>query len=127
MDEMLPTMVKQTLDLHVLPNLAFVAIVITSFDLWMFRGNANVFALTINFLNESWTHMHVTMGLFEVNETSGQNMVIQPKSLLSKFELIHYVITFVKDEAINLTTMASMSHSIIHREPLKFIKVYEGT
>ncbi len=71
--------------------------------------------------------MHVIVGLFEVNETSEQNMVIQPKSLLSKFGSMHYVIAFVKDEAINLTTMASMLHSIIDFEPLKLIKVYEGT
>jgi hypothetical protein len=93
----------------------------------MFRGSAKTFALTINFLNESWIPMHATVGLFEVNETSGQNMVIQLKSLFSEFGLMHYVITFVKDETINLTTMALMLHSIIDCEPLKLIKVYEGT
>jgi hypothetical protein len=53
MDEVFSTMVKKTLDLHVLPNLASIAIVITSFDLWMFKGSVNIFALVINFLNES--------------------------------------------------------------------------
>jgi TRAP-type mannitol/chloroaromatic compound transport system permease large subunit len=127
MDEMLLTMVKKTLDLHVFLNLASATIIITSFDLWMFKGGANIFALVINFLNKSWIPMHVTVGLFKVNKTSGQNMVIQPKSLLSKFGLMHYVIAFVKDKVINLTTMASVLHSIIDCEPLKFIKVYEGT
>jgi hypothetical protein len=127
MGEMLPIMVEKTLDLHVLPNLASVTIVITSFDLWMFKGNANIFALVINFLNKFWIPMHVIVGLFKVNETSGQNMAIQPKSLLSKFGLMHYVIAFVKDKVINLRTIALVLHSIIDCEPLKFIKVYEST
>jgi hypothetical protein len=53
--------------------------------------------------------------------------IIQPKSLLSEFRLMHYVTAFVKDEAINLTTMASVLHSTIDCEPLKLIKVYEST
>jgi hypothetical protein len=40
---------------------------------------------------------------------------------------MHYVIAFLKDKVINLTTMASVLHSIIDCEPLKYIKVYEGT
>jgi hypothetical protein len=36
--------------------------------------------------------MHVTMGLFEVNETNGWSMAIQLESLLSKFGLVHRVI-----------------------------------
>lgn len=76
MDEVFPTMVKKTLDLHVLPNLASTTILITSFDLWMFKGGANIFALGINFLNKSWIPMHVIVGSFKVNEISGQNMVI---------------------------------------------------
>ncbi len=68
--------------------------------------------------------MHVIMSLFE---TSGQNMAIQFESLFSKFGLMHCVIAFVKDEGNNLTTMASTLCSIIGFEPLRLIKVYEGT
>jgi hypothetical protein len=35
-----------------------------------------------------------------MNETSGQNMVIQFQSLLSKLGLMHYVITFWKTKAL---------------------------
>ncbi len=56
---MLPTMVKKTLDLHVLPNLASTTIISTSFDLWMLRGSVDTFALVRKILNESWTSMHV--------------------------------------------------------------------
>jgi hypothetical protein len=37
----------------------------------MSRGSVDIFAIVIIFLNEFWTLMHVTMGLFEVNETNG--------------------------------------------------------
>jgi hypothetical protein len=46
---MLPTMVKKTLDFHVLPNRASIAIVSMSFHLWMFKGGVDTFALVINF------------------------------------------------------------------------------
>jgi hypothetical protein len=58
-DDVFPTMVKKTLDFHVLPNLASTTIISTSFDLWMLRGRVDNFALVRNFLNESWTSMHV--------------------------------------------------------------------
>jgi hypothetical protein len=39
-------------------------------------------------------------------------MFIRLESLISNFELMHCVITFVKDEGNNLTTMAFTLHSI---------------
>jgi hypothetical protein len=52
-DELLPTMVKNTFNLHVLPNLACVTIVFYNFDPWMFKGGVDTFARAIIFLNES--------------------------------------------------------------------------
>jgi hypothetical protein len=49
----LPTMVKKTMDRHVLPNLALTILVSTSFDLWMFHGGDDIFALVINFLSDN--------------------------------------------------------------------------
>jgi hypothetical protein len=64
----------------------------------MFRGVVDIFALVINVLNESWNPIDVNVDLFEVDETNGKNMVVQSKSLLSKFGLMHRVIAFMKDE-----------------------------
>ncbi len=61
-------MVKNTMDLHVFLNLAFAFTIFASFDLWMLKGDLDMFSLVINFLNESWNPMHVIAGLFEVNE-----------------------------------------------------------
>ncbi len=46
----------------------------TSFDLWMSKGAHDVFALVINFLNEEWQLQHITIGIFEANETTRQAM-----------------------------------------------------
>ncbi len=67
------------------------------------------------------------VGLFEVNGASGHNMTIQLESLLSKFGLVHHVIAYLKDEGINLTTMAFALCSNIDCQPLRLLKVYEGT
>jgi hypothetical protein len=50
-------------------------------------------------------------------------MVVQLQVLLDKFGLLHQVITFVKDENMNISTMAPIIHSIIDYEPLKIFKV----
>jgi hypothetical protein len=49
--------------------------------------------------------MHVIIGLFEVHETIGLFMVGQLHTLLEKFDLMHNVIAFVKDEGNNLMSM----------------------
>jgi hypothetical protein len=75
-EEVLPTMVKNTMDHHVLSNLASAIVVFASFDLWMSYDGVDTFALVTNFLNDNWVPMHVIVELFEVNDTTKQSMVI---------------------------------------------------
>jgi len=119
-EEVLPAMVKTTMQLH-LSTLS------TSFDLWMSRGGMDTFALVINYLNESWMPQHFTIGLFEVHETIGLSMANQLCSLLEKYDLMHRMIAFVKDEGSNLMSMAIALHSIFYCRPLKLQWDYEGT
>jgi hypothetical protein len=72
MDNVITAMVKKTLDLHLLPNLAFAAIVYASFDLWISRDSIDIFALVIKILNESWTPMHVTMAYLRLMKQVGR-------------------------------------------------------
>ncbi len=86
---MLFAMVKTTMDQqHVLLNLTII-IVFASFDLWMSRNDMDSLALVINFLNDTWIPMHITMGLFEMNETIKQSMATQLWYLLEIFGLLH--------------------------------------
>jgi hypothetical protein len=75
-EKMLPSMVKKTLDQHVLPNLKIAITILASFDLWMSHDSVDTFALVINFLNEAWVTMHVFVRLFKVYEIFGQSMAI---------------------------------------------------
>jgi hypothetical protein len=102
---------------HVLANLASAIIIFASFDLWMFHNGVDTFDLVFNFLNDIWVPMHVNVGLFEVNETIRQYMVVQLQVSLDRFGLLHQVITFVQDEGNNLFAMATIMHSIIDYEP----------
>ncbi len=52
-EEVLSAMVKKTMDHHVLSNLTLTTMVFASFDLWMYRGEVDAFALVINFLNDN--------------------------------------------------------------------------
>jgi hypothetical protein len=47
-------------------NLASIAIMSTSFELWMSYDNADTFALLINFIIDTWVRMHIVRGSFEV-------------------------------------------------------------
>jgi hypothetical protein len=58
-EEVLPGMVQKTMNLHVFPNFKFAAIMIISFDFYMFRGNVDTFSLVINYLSDLWTHVDV--------------------------------------------------------------------
>ncbi len=51
---MLPTMVKKTLDQHVLPNLKTTTTISTIFYNWMSCGGVDTFVLIIKKLNEAW-------------------------------------------------------------------------
>jgi len=93
------------MDLHVLPKLKTITIVSTSFDFGMSKSDIDTFALLVNYLDEVWTHVHVTIGMFEVHETIGNSITFQLQKLLENFGLIHHVIAFVKDESNNLGSM----------------------
>jgi hypothetical protein len=85
----------------------------------MSKSGMDTLALVINYLNESWMPQHVTINLFEVHETIGLSMASQLHSLLEKYDLMHHMIAFVKDEGNNLMFMATTLRSIIDCCPLK--------
>jgi len=62
----------------------------------MSRGSMDTFALIIDYLNDLWTPMHATIGLFDVHETTWLSMAKQLCTLIEKYDLMHRVITFVK-------------------------------
>ncbi len=67
--EVLFDLMEKTKEEYVLPKLKKCYSTIASFDLWMSKGAHDVFALVISFLNEEWQPQHITIGLFQANET----------------------------------------------------------
>jgi hypothetical protein len=65
---------KHTLEKLVLPYVNGEVSIITTFDLWMSKGAFDIFSLVINFLTLDWESKHVTIGLFEENNTTGINL-----------------------------------------------------
>ncbi len=82
MEKKILAMGKETMDLHVLPNFAYVTTMVTSFDLWIFKCRVDTFALVINFVNESWTPMHVIVDYYEMHDTTRLSMARQLQVLL---------------------------------------------
>jgi hypothetical protein len=76
-EEVLSRMVQKIMTLHVFLNFKFVGTmsIMSSFDFYMFRNNVDTFSLVINYMSDFWTHMDVTIGLFEVHDTTGVSMV----------------------------------------------------
>jgi hypothetical protein len=69
-NEMLPNVVEITMENYVLHALASCITCTTSFDLWMSHTGHDTFAIIVSFLNDSWEPNHVTMGIFEVQNTT---------------------------------------------------------
>jgi hypothetical protein len=91
----------------------------------MSHDKVDTFDVVINFLSDTWVSMHITMGLFEVNETTKS---IDGCTILVFVKEIWFVALgdcLCKYEGNNLTTMATTLHSIIDCEPLKSLRVYE--
>jgi hypothetical protein len=52
----------------------------------------------VQFLDDKWEPCHVTIGFFEIVETSENAMVLQVNEVLAKHGLNVQVIAYVKDE-----------------------------
>jgi len=83
---------------------------------WNKVGHSMIIQLQV-LLENQWQQLQVLL------ESQWQQLQV----LLDRFGLLHQVNTFVKDEGTNLYAMAAALHSINDCEPLKILRVYEGT
>jgi hypothetical protein len=96
---------ERTKERFVSPTLDSCNTYIVSFDLWMSRGGVDTFVLIVHFLNDKWEFYHVTIGFFEIVDTSRSAMALQVNDVLTKHGLNARVLAYVKDEGSNLSTM----------------------
>jgi hypothetical protein len=64
---------------------------------------------------------HVTMGLFETIDTTKVAMVVQIKDLFSSYNLLDKLITYLKDQGCNLSSLARVFSSMVKCAPLALI------
>jgi len=77
-----------------------------------------MFAFVENYINKSWETSHITIGIFEVHETTNATMVVQLRDLFIRYELLDKVIAYVKDKGANLNTLITTLTSIVSCVPL---------
>jgi hypothetical protein len=97
-EETLPRLVEKTKQSYVLFALTKCHFATTSFDFWISKGAYDVFALVIIFLGKDWQPKHVTIGLFEMIETTCQALAKSLTNLLDKYGLMKKIIVYVKDD-----------------------------
>jgi hypothetical protein len=100
-ENILPSMMKCTLQALVFPFINATIFVTAIFDLCMNKSAFDTFALVINFLTLDWEPKHVTIGLFEAKGTFGVSLVGQLQALFEKYKLTNKMICYMKDESIN--------------------------
>jgi hypothetical protein len=67
------------------------------------------------------------VGLFEVHNTSGVNMVEHVKSLVASFGLLDKVIAYVKDEGNNLVSFTIVLTLVVSCSTLKLVSPFIGS
>jgi hypothetical protein len=97
-------MVTKVMEQYLFATLAKTTIVSTTFDLWMSQGGFDMFVIIVNYINKKRETCHITIEFFKVHETSWATMAMQLRDLFTTwYKLLDKVITYVKDEGVNLT------------------------
>lgn len=126
-EDVIPRMVDRCMQEYVYPFLRTCVSCTLTFDLWMSRGTQDTFVLVVNFLNETWEPKHITVGIFEADDTSGAALARQLDQILTRFGLRHKVICTVKDEGSNLATMTRALKNIINCDALGLSEPFQGS
>jgi hypothetical protein len=86
-EKVLLGLVEKTMITYVQLALVDYLLPIYNFDLWMSKGMRDGFVVVVSFISSDWEAKHVTIGLFEVLNTSSATMVLKLQELLDKFSL----------------------------------------
>jgi hypothetical protein len=79
----------------------------------MSKGGHDIFTLVINFLKVDWQPKHITFGLFEAKDNSGQTLAKNLIELLDSYALKRKFITYIKDEGSNMKIMTTTLKLIV--------------
>jgi hypothetical protein len=89
-------------------NYVFPTSCITCTTSLMFGCHVLAFGMVVSFINNFWEPTHVTVRVFEVQNTIDGTMDNQVKILLDSFGLLDNVIIYIKNESSNLNTLTNV-------------------
>jgi hypothetical protein len=78
-------------------------------------------------LGSNWQPKHVTIGLFEATQITGQTLPRSLTKLLDKYGLRNKIISYVKDEGSNFNAMITSLKAIVNYEFLGLEESFQGT
>jgi hypothetical protein len=93
----------------------------------MSKGAYDIFAVVINFLDESWQPKKVTIGLFEAIKTIGQTLARNLIKFLDSYGLSKKIIVYVKYEGVNFNSMTMALKFDFNCEVLGLEESFNGT
>jgi len=125
-ENILPSMMKCTLQEFFFPFVNATTSIIATSNLWINKGAFNTFALVINFLTLDWKPKLVTIGLFEAKGSFRVNLVGQLQVLFKKYKFTNKIICYTKYESTNLSTITNALKQIIICEKLAMYAPFEG-
>ncbi len=80
----------------------------------------------VHFLNDKWEPCHVTIGFFEITKNFGSDVALQVNEMLAKHGFNAWVITYVKDEGSNISTMTIVLTFVVSCEMLGMATPFVG-
>ncbi len=98
----------------------------SSFDLWMWKGECNIFALVFFFLKLIGSQSTLPLA-FEAIDTSGQTLTKNVTKLLDIYKQTKKIIAYVKDEGFNLNIIATTLKSIVNCDLLNLKENFQRT
>ncbi len=87
-EEILPSMMKRTLQKFVFLFINVAISITITFDLWMDKGALNTFTFIINFLSLDWEPKHVTIGFLRQKGFLGLVSLVNCKLCLKSTNLL---------------------------------------
>lgn len=92
------------------------------FDLWMSRGNKDIFTVIFSTVDQDWKILHLNLGLLETVHTDGNSLAEDLKSIINSAGVQRKIVGLLKDQGSNLikatrVIQQRVSHPVIELPP----------
>jgi len=113
----LPRVVERTKEKFIVSTFKSCHSCIVLFDIW----------ISLHFFNNKWEPYHIIVGFSETINIFGNAMALKVNDVFAKYGLNVWVITYVKDEGVNLNTMTNALTYVVSCEALGLQTPFVGS